>query len=188
MSGWTSQIIECLLVGSSSCFPEWSQILFYFRAIHPFFPTDLACQIQSLLTAATSNDSVEHPLDRLIRFLIGTEDTVILSPDGHSEWSERQKAASTILRGMVNSNLPLNAAATGLTRNDVLDAGNHMQRHQNSSGIQGSSKQEFENAMYTLQSASAASPMRRNSILPSTNAISNFYILPSTLLMLSLPF
>ncbi|KAG6890863.1 hypothetical protein C0992_012249 [Termitomyces sp. T32_za158] len=134
----------------------------FLRAILPSLPSDFAKKVRALC-ASTSESTAEHILDTLIRFISGAECAPSATADVQHSWTEKQKAAATILNDMVKGR---STSETKRPREDD-ETGSDQQaaKRQRSSGeipVSLPITQELpSDPLFAIHSVSVTSPVRK---------------------------
>ena len=125
----------------------------YLRAILPSLPTDFAKKIRTL---CGSSESAELVLDTLVRFLSGAECATNSTQEARAQWIEKQQAVTQILNDMTRRP----STNTKRQREDDTESESQFAKRKRSSA-EGSTTTEPADAVFTLNSISATSPVRK---------------------------
>lgn len=131
----------------------------HLRAILPYLPSDIAKQIRTLCGIAIP--PAEHVLETLIMFISGAECSPQSTTEARLQWSEKQQAVSKILQDLTRRP----PSDTKRRREDDMDSESQSSKRQRSSAEDAtpssSSSAPNDDALFTLHSISATSPVRK---------------------------
>ena len=128
----------------------------YLRAILPSLPTDFAKRIRTL---CGSSESAELILDTLVRFLCGAECNPNSTPETRTQWIEKQQAVTKILNDITRR--PATDTNSKRQREDDPESESQAAKRIRSSAGSSLTTTEPEDPVFTLNSISATSPVRK---------------------------